>query len=86
VKLTDELTCAELVELVTDYLEGALPPGEQERFEEHLISCEGCANHLDQMRSTIAVLGRLADDDLEPELLEDLLRAFRGWKHGASPG
>jgi anti-sigma factor RsiW len=81
----EDLTCSELVELVTDYLEGALPAEERERFEEHLTICEGCVNYLDQMRTTIALVGRLRVDDLSPEVTAELVEAFRGW-HADSPG
>ena len=62
----DELTCQELVEIVSDYLEGALPAGDRERFEAHLEICEGCRRYLDQMRTTIRVVGRLTEEDLDP--------------------
>jgi anti-sigma factor RsiW len=75
-----ELTCAELVELVTDYLDGALPPEELERFEEHLVYCGPCTTHLDQMRETIRATGLLREQDLEPALADELLAAFRGWR------
>ena len=78
----DDLTCAEVVELVTDYLEGALAAPERARFERHLAGCEGCTSYLDQMRHTIATTGRLGADDLPARLREDLLDAFRGWKAG----
>jgi predicted anti-sigma-YlaC factor YlaD len=81
----EDLTCAELVELVTDYLEGALGTEERERFEEHLVICEGCVNYLDQMRTTVALTGRLRVDDLAPEVTGELLEAFRGW-HQIHPG
>ena len=81
----EELTCAELVELVSDYIEGALPPDHRVRFEEHLTICSGCANYLDQMRTTIALSGRLRVDDLSPEVRADLVYAFRGWRTN-SPG
>ena len=80
-----DLTCAELVELVTDYVEGALAPRERTRFEEHLTVCEGCVNYLDQMRTTIALTGRLRLDDLSPEVQAELVDAFRGWR-ADSPG
>jgi len=80
-----DLTCAELVELVTDYVEGALAPRERARFEEHLTVCEGCVNYLDQMRTTIALTGRLRLDDLSPEVQAELVDAFRGWR-ADSPG
>ena len=62
----DELSCRELVELVTDYLENALSPAERVRFEEHLIACPGCQTYLEQMRQTIDVLGRVTEESLEP--------------------
>jgi anti-sigma factor RsiW len=81
----EDLTCAELVELVTGYLEDALPAEERDRFEEHLTICEGCVNYLDQMRTTIALTGRLRIDDLSPEVTAELVGAFRDW-HAHSPG
>lgn len=74
------LTCQELVELVTEYLEGALSPLDRARFDEHLSSCAGCQSHLQQMGVTIAALGKLKEDSISPEALEELLRAFRNWK------
>ena len=82
---TDDLTCAQLVELVTDYLEGALAPERRAIFDEHLLDCEGCVNYLDQMRKTIALSGRLREDDLSPEMETALIRTFRRW-HANSPG
>jgi anti-sigma factor RsiW len=75
-----ELTCAELVELVTDYLEGRLPDRERRRFDEHLTGCDGCTAYVEQMRTTIAVAGRVPAPELPPELQERLLEAFRGWR------
>jgi anti-sigma factor RsiW len=80
---TVELTCAELVELVTDYLEGALPLDERGRFEEHLATCGGCSVYLEQMQTTIAAAGRLREEELDPQARDELLAAFRGWN---SPG
>ena len=57
----DELTCKVLVEVVNDYLEGALSDAERERFEAHLAECEGCRRYLDQMRTTIRVVGTLSN-------------------------
>lgn len=74
-----ELSCRELVALVTDYLEGALSPTERVRFEAHLAVCTGCRRHLDQMRRTIASVGRLAETDLDPEARTRWLTAFRSW-------
>ena len=75
-----ELTCKELVEIITAYLEGALPLGERERFDQHLGTCGGCRNYLDQMRQTIRLVGSLSEDALPMDTQEELLRAFRGWK------
>jgi anti-sigma factor RsiW len=81
----EDLTCAELVELVSDYIEGALAFDDRAQFEEHLTTCSGCVNYLDQMRTTIALSGRLRVDDLAPEVRADLVDAFRGWRAN-SPG
>jgi anti-sigma factor RsiW len=62
VKPGDGLTCQELVELVTEYLDDALPPHERERFEEHLLTCPGCQTHLTQMQQTIRILGAASLD------------------------
>jgi anti-sigma factor RsiW len=80
VKIEDDITCAELVELVTGYLDGALPANLVERFEEHLVLCDGCSVHVHQMRETIRITGRLREDDLQPEVADQLLAAFRGWR------
>jgi anti-sigma factor RsiW len=76
----DELTCKELVEVVTDYLEGRLSAGERLRFEEHVAFCSWCATYLEQMRNTIRLTGTLAEEDLSPEVREQLLDAFRDWR------
>lgn len=73
----DELTCRELVEMVTDYLEGALSPRERARFEAHLAECEGCRDYLDQMRRTITLLRRPDADSIAPAKRERLLALFR---------
>jgi hypothetical protein len=78
-RLDRELSCAELVELVTDYLEQSLTLRDLERFEEHIAFCDGCGAYLEQMRATIAVTGRLGAGDLPAELEERLMEAFRGW-------
>jgi anti-sigma factor RsiW len=76
----DEMACQELVEVVTDYLEGALSDRERIRFERHLEGCEGCRSYLEQMRTTIRLAGRLAPESLSPAMRDRLLRAFRDWK------
>jgi anti-sigma factor RsiW len=78
-RLERELACQEVVELVTAYLEDALAPDDRERFEEHLVFCDGCGAYLEQMRATIRLTGRL-QRELPAELQERLLEAFRGWR------
>jgi anti-sigma factor RsiW len=75
-----EMTCRELVGLVTDYLDGALEPAACLRFEAHLARCTGCRRHLDQMRRTIRSVGRLAEEDLDAAARDRWLGAFRTWK------
>ena len=79
-RLADDLTCKELVELVTGYLDGALDEHDKERFEEHLVICRGCDVHLSQMRATLGVVGRLTEDDVGPGSAGTLLEVFRTWK------
>jgi predicted anti-sigma-YlaC factor YlaD len=74
-----ELSCAELVELVTDYLEGRMPEVARARFDAHLDRCQGCRNYVEQIRGTVRLAGRLGEDDLTPEGRDRLLAAFRGW-------
>jgi len=78
-RLDRELACQDIVELVTAYLDHALSPAERERFEEHLVFCDGCGTYLDQMRETIEATGRVELDALPAELEARLLEAFRGW-------
>jgi anti-sigma factor RsiW len=73
------LTCAEVVELVTDYLEGALADGERARFEEHLAACDGCTSYVEQIRLTIEVVGHVEPDDLSDAAKAELLAAFGDW-------
>jgi anti-sigma factor RsiW len=75
----EQLSCQELVELVTDYLEGALSEQERLRFEDHIGLCTGCRVYLEQMRQTISLLGHLPEEALSPDAERDLLAAFRGW-------
>jgi anti-sigma factor RsiW len=76
----DEMTCAELVEVVTDYLEGAMAPGDRARFEAHLEECPYCVNYLGQIRTAVLALGRLEAEIIPPPRREELLEAFRGWR------
>lgn len=75
-----DMACNEFVELVTEYLEGALSPEERARFEEHMANCDGCAIFLEQMHQTIRLLGWLPEESLSPTAREKLLQAFRDWK------
>jgi predicted anti-sigma-YlaC factor YlaD len=77
-----EITCHELVELVTEYLEGAMEPSERDRLEVHLSGCRPCRHYLDQMRRTIAVVGKLPEESVPPSAQEELLKVFRVWKRG----
>jgi anti-sigma factor RsiW len=74
---TPELRCQEFVELVTDYLEDALPRRERKRMEAHLGDCHGCSAYLEQMRVTISTLGELPPEPTDPHTREALLAAFR---------
>lgn len=74
-----EITCQELVELVTSYLEGSMPSDERLRFEEHIAFCGPCIRYLDQIRGTIAITGTLREDDLDPDSRDMMLRVFRDY-------
>ncbi len=76
----EAFSCQELVELVTDYLEGALDPEERARFQQHLEECGNCQVYLEQMRATIELNGSLQPESVSPEAEAALLRAFRDWK------
>ena len=75
-----DLTCEELVELITDYLEGVMPPDDRDRFEDHLADCEGCRNYLAQMQRTIASAGSLSGESIPGPARARLLEAFRTWR------
>jgi anti-sigma factor RsiW len=79
----DGLTCRELVELVTDYFEGALGAEDRARFEAHVAACPGCEAHLHQMRTTVALVGA-ASTTPERREITALLEAFRGWQRERS--
>lgn len=75
----EAFSCQELVELVTDYLEGALSSGDLRRFEEHIAVCDACTEYLRQLRETIRLVGAITPDDLSPEAEAELLQVFSGW-------
>jgi anti-sigma factor RsiW len=74
------LTCRELTELVTEYLEGKLSREDRTRFEMHLCFCDWCVTYLEQMRQVLRATGRIAEESLAPDARDALLAAFRGWK------
>ena len=80
---TEALSCQELVELVTDYLEGALDERHVRAFNEHLAGCDGCTMYVEQLRVTIRITGTLTPDDLTPEAESALLQAFRDWRRSS---
>jgi anti-sigma factor RsiW len=77
-----DLTCRELVQLITDYLEGGLSRRERRRFERHLRGCDGCTTYVEQVRETVRLAGVLGEGDLSPEVRDELLTAFRDWRAG----
>jgi len=72
--------CREIVELMTEYLDGALAPDRRVRFEEHLAGCEGCRAYLEELRTARRVAGALATAPVPDHLRAELLRAFRGFE------
>ena len=77
--IDDDLACQELVELVTDYLDGALPAATRRRLESHLAGCEGCRIYLAQIEQTIGAARAFAVADLSPADRAEFLRLFREW-------
>jgi anti-sigma factor RsiW len=76
-----ELSCQEIVELVTDYIEGVMPSEERRRFEHHLTYCPGCVTYVEQIRETIRLTGETPrEETLSPALREGLLTQFRDWQ------
>jgi anti-sigma factor RsiW len=76
---SSELTCQELVELITDYFEGALPPHERQRFETHLTHCDGCTNYVEQIRILLRLSERLTETMIPSDARRELLAVFRDW-------
>jgi anti-sigma factor RsiW len=79
------LSCQELVELVTDYLEDALSPADRARFDAHIAGCEGCTMYLRQMREMLELLGELTTDSISPQAEAELRATFRDWKSAGGP-
>lgn len=76
----DEMTCRELVELVTAWLDGTLAPAEHARFAAHLDDCPYCQTYIEQMRQAVRLLGRLSEDTIDPVARDALLQRFRDWR------
>ena len=74
------MTCRQIVELMTDYIEGNLAAAERARFEEHISGCDGCRAYLAQLQTTRKVLGTIADEPVPAAVERDLLEAFRSWR------
>jgi anti-sigma factor (TIGR02949 family) len=74
------MRCREVVELMTEYLEGALSDAERLRFEQHLQGCDGCRAYLEQLRRTRQLVGKLADEPVPEHLRTELMKAFRDWR------
>jgi anti-sigma factor RsiW len=77
-----QITCQELTEVLTDYLEGVMAPEDVARFDAHLEVCDGCVTYVEQMRKTIRTVHALRPAEVEATVPEDLLAAFRAWKRG----
>jgi predicted anti-sigma-YlaC factor YlaD len=78
--MEEEMTCKELVELVTEYLEGNLRGDIRVRMEEHLSGCDGCTNYLEQMRKTISLTGLIKEENLTTQQRDELMKLFHNWK------
>ena len=78
--MAEPMTCKELVELVTEYLEGSLPENVRTQMDQHLAGCEGCTNYMEQMRKTIRLTGELREESLSTQQRDDLLKLFHNWK------
>jgi anti-sigma factor RsiW len=77
-----DLVCQQAVELVTDYLEGALSRADRRRYEGHLAGCPDCTEYLAQMRKTIELTGTLTPDDLTPQMQDEFIDLYRQWRTG----
>ena len=75
-------SCREVVELASEYLEGAMTTEQMTRFELHLNLCDGCSGFVEQVRATVAMARVLPEEEIPDDLKGKLLTAFRGWTHG----
>ena len=76
-----DLVCQQVVELVTDYLEGSLSARDKRRFERHLAACDGCDAYIEQIRVTIAVSGQVTPEDLDERAVDELLGLFEAYRN-----
>ena len=79
-RTVEPISCQEVVELVTDYLDGAMSPADVARFDHHLSLCDGCVFYVEQIRMTIEAVGRIGAEDVPPEIRDGLVAAFRDFK------
>ena len=87
--LRRDIVCQQAVELVTDYLEGALSRSGRRRFEAHLAGCDHCTEYLAQLRMTIRLTGTVTPDDLTPRMRAEFITLYRQWRdedQGRDPG
>jgi anti-sigma factor RsiW len=75
-----DIVCQQAVELVTDYLDGALSRRDRRRFERHLRGCPNCSAYLEQIRITIELTGSIEPEDLTPQAREDITELYRRWR------
>jgi anti-sigma factor RsiW len=77
-----DLVCQEAIELMTEYLEGALSRRQRLRLESHLKACPNCSAYLEQIRITIRLSGSIVPDDLQPDAVDELTELYRRWRAG----
>lgn len=80
--MAGNITCQDLTDLITEYLEGSMSFSERVRFQIHLGFCQGCRNYLNQMKTTIRTVGKLPAEPIPDEVRDELLKRFRTWKKG----
>jgi anti-sigma factor RsiW len=79
----EQFVCRDVVEMLTDYVEGALSRRDRRRLEAHLAACDACSEYLLQLRTTIELTGTLSDDDLTPEMRKEFSALYRRWRAGS---
>jgi anti-sigma factor RsiW len=82
--VTTDLACKELVEIITDYLEGTLPERDRARFDAHILTCPPCREYVAEMRTTLQLTGRLTVDSISSSARDELLRAYRRMKDSST--